>query len=275
MDEQRYTELVSTFTQKPPQEKCTWFTNAKLCVIYIEFRDLQIIETNLYNLCNVYGGDDVALCIIHSEVNKKNIHRITGEWKNVKYMIPFEDNINIDQYNSLLCSYNFWNNFSNFEHVLINQWDSYIFKKIPKTFFDYDYVGAPCSHFYVIYGGNVMNICSSKCKCPRCITTPGHPFVDKNFTNDNHRIYMFNGGFSLRRVSVMKMICQFKKWSGEPEDVYFCLNNINKPTREEACKFAIQDYANTNDTPVGVHQIWKHQDYDYVNCLFNDQSKFL
>lgn len=275
MDYSEYHTMVSSSTSKPSHEKCVWSTSTKFCIIFIEFRDLEIIETNLYNLCNVYGGDDVSLYIIHSESNKKNIHKITNEWVNVNYMIPFESNINIDQYNNLLCSYDFWDTFSNFEHVLINQWDSYIFKKIPKTFFEYDYVGAPCAHFYIIYHNKLMNICSSKCKCPRCTTTPGHPFIDKNFTDVNNCIYMFNGGFSLRRVDVMKKICKTKKWHGESEDMYFCLNDINKPTREEACKFAVQDYTNTNDRPVGVHQVWKYQNCDYIRYLFNDQSKSL
>lgn len=275
MDESEYIDLIKKCTPKPPMEKCVWSMNGKLCIIFIEFRDLEIMETNLHNLCNIYGGDDNAsICIIHSRLNEPTIRRVTENWKNVHYVVPVGGNIDVNKYSSMLCSYAFWNMFSNFEHILINAWDSYIFKKIPESFFKYDYVGAPCAHFYVSHNNGLMNICSSGCKCPRCLENPEHPFVDKNFTDTKTHHYLFNGGFSLRRVSTMKNICLNKIYLGEPEDLYFCLNKINKPlTREEACEFAIQDYRKTDELPVGTHKVWVHNDSNYVKSLFLNFSR--
>lgn len=265
-----YTECIKKSTPKPTEHTRRWAPEAKLCLLYIEFRDMDIIETNLHNLCDVYGGTgEAALVIAHSKDNEVRIKEITKDWENVRYIVPYEKNVDVNAYSALLCSHAFWNLFSDFTHVLINQWDSYVLKRIPEEFFKYDYVGAPCRHFYVITHNQLVNVCHAECQCPRCLQSRDHPYTEDKFTDESQRIYMFNGGFSLRNVDTMKRVCAQKKWRGEPEDMYFCLTNITTPTRREACAFALQDYTTTDvpHDPVGVHQIWIHHDAEFVNKI--------
>ena len=260
-----YTARIKERTPVPTTRTRCWARKAPLCLLYIEFRDMDIIETNLHNLCDVYGGTgEAALVIAHSKENEARIKEITKDWENVRYVVPYEKNVDVNAYSALLCSHAFWDIFSEFTHVLINQWDSYLLKKIPEKFFTYDFVGAPCRHFYVIMNNQLVNVCHAECQCPRCLQSRDHPFTEDKFTDERQRIYMFNGGFSLRKVETMKQVCAQKKWHGEPEDVYFCITGITRPNRREACAFAIQDYIEGDEAPAGVHQLWVHQDVDKI-----------
>jgi hypothetical protein len=267
MDLESYFDLMMQSTSEPSTDSTKWSTQSKLGMLFIEFRPMDIIKYNLWNIANVYGGGDTALTIVHSGDNREMIVETTKDWENVRYIQAFETNKDVNAYSKLLASYDFWDNFSNFEHILINQWDSYIFKKIPEKFLGYDFVGAPTSHFYVPLDGRIMNICSSRCQCDRC-KVGDHPYKEDNFIKHPGKILMFNGGFSLRNVSTMKLICKNKQWIGEPEDVYFCLTKLKKPTRNEARFFSVQDYKADDTLPVGCHQIWLSQDEAYIRDLF-------
>lgn len=268
MDVEEYTSLVSTHTKEPSTEKTSWAPRGKLCMMFAEFRDLEIITYNIWNLAHVYGGGDVGLTIVYSGLNEKRIKDATRGWEGVKYVKAFEGNISVDEYSKLFVSREFWEHFSTFEHVLTNQWDSYLFRKIPEKFFSYDFVGSPCGHFYILHDNRIINICSMTCECDRC-KSGDHQLKESNFLNGPHKKwFMFNGGFSLRRVEAMKQLCQHKKYSGEPEDVYFMISELSRPTREEAKEFGIQDFT-YDGIPVGCHQIWFGKDVEYIKKLFS------
>jgi len=266
MDKESYFDLVKQSTPEPDHIHTNWKETSPLCMLFIEFRPMDIIKYNLWNIANVYGGGDTALTIVHSGDNKEMIMETTKDWKNVRYIQAFDKNKDVNAYSKLLASYDFWDNFSEYDYVLINQWDSYIFKKIQNHFFEYDFIGAPTGHFYVPHDGRIINICSSRCKCDRCVKGD-HPYKEANFIGHPKKIFMFNGGFSLRNVSTMKHICKIKPWRGEPEDLYFMISNITRPTRELGRSFSVQDFK-CEDIPVGCHQIWLSQDEAYIRDLF-------
>ena len=269
MDTDTYKNLVAEVTQIPTGSKTIWAEKSKLCMMYIEFRNMDIIRHNLNNICNVYGGGDVSLAIVYSGDNEEVVKDTTKNWKNVRYMKMYHQNVDVNEYSRLLTSYQFWDKFSEFEHFLTNSLDSYIFKKIPEKFFNYDIVGGPCGHFYIPLNGRIMNICSTTCMCPRC-QAGDHEFKAPNYIDTPIKFLMLNGGFYLRKVSSVKELCRIKPWSGEPDDVYFAISNLSRPSREEACEFGIQDFK-YDGIPTGCHQIWLKHEETYVRSLFKNK----
>ena len=159
-----YIDLVKEKTKNPENHKKIWKSDSYLCILFIEFRNLEIIPYNLKNLCNIYGGTDASLVIVHSSENKQKIMDITKDWVNVNYIQEFDGNITIKEYDKLITSSTFWEKFSKFEHVLTNTWDSYLFKKIPEKFFKFDYVGSPCNHIYCMRNNYITNVCGYGCE---------------------------------------------------------------------------------------------------------------
>jgi hypothetical protein len=188
-------------------------------------------------------------------------------WEGVKFIKISNDESSLDEFNKTFTSPSFWSLFRKHNFVLINQWDSYLFRKIPEKFFSYEYVGAPTGHFYVRRSNMLMNLCADKCGCGNC------RWKQSSFDYHPHDIvyYMFNGGFSLRKVSAMIDLCNKKRFNGEPEDVYFCISYLEKPPRYEAKEFSVQDWKYTG-IPVGCHKIWENQDKEYILKLFNNDS---
>jgi len=267
MNLDEYLSLVKNNTHKPIQKNTVWAEDSKLCVVYAEFRNLDIIPWNLYNLANVYGGTDASLTILHSGVCRNIILETIKDWKNVKCIQMTEDQSSVDNYNLIFTNVNFWKLFEKHEFILLNQWDSYIFRKIPDKFFNFDYVGAPTGHIYVKRDNNTwLNLCSDECKCGNCRW--------KKSTFDYHPsdvVYsMMNGGFSLRKVSAMIDLCSKKPYpKGQPEDVYFCLSYLYKPSIHEAKEFSVQGWKyDDGDVPVGCHKIWENEDKKYILKLF-------
>jgi hypothetical protein len=60
-------------------------------------------------------------------------------------------------------------------------------------------------------------------------------------------------------------LCEKKTWTGEPDDVYFSISDLTKPTLEEACEFAVNHIKHPD--PIGCHQVWIH-DEEFVRSLF-------
>ncbi len=267
MDVEQYKELVIKSTKQPSIENTIYAKTSKLCMLFIEFRYMDIIKYNLWNIANVYGGGDVSLVIVHSGDNKDIIMETTKGWKNVRYLQEMEKNESVEAYDKLITSYDFWDKFSEFEHVLTNTWDSYIFRRIPDKFFKYDLVGSPCAHYYVPLENRYMNICSMQCKCERCIKYE-HIYKDVNFKDYPKKYFLLNGGFYLRNVENSKNLCKIKKHNGEPDDVYYAISDLTRPSREEAREFGVQDFA-YDGVPVGCHQIWLRNDEEYIRKLFS------
>lgn len=262
MNENEYIDLVKQRTQIP--KNTSFSKNGSLCLLYIEFRHLDIIPYNLNNICNVYGGKNVGLTIVHSTENKDLVYNSTKNWKNVKYVQALDHCGTLDIYNKLLASSEFWLNFKEFEYVLVNQWDSYLFREVSDKFLNFDYIGGTSDHIYCRRNNEIFNICGDTCGCGNCIrkqsTFNYHPY---------DVIYnVGNGGFSLRKVEKMIELCNKKQYNGEPEDVYFCMSYLTQPSRLESSEFSVQDWK-YDGIPVGCHKIWENQPREYILELFN------
>lgn len=189
MDLEEYKKLVYEFTKPPKKENTLWADRSKLCMLFIEFRHMDILKYNLWNIANVYGGGDVSLVIVHSGDNKDIITETVKDWTNVKCIQAMEKNESVRAYDSLITNFSFWNLFSNYEHVLTNTWDSYLFRKIPEKFFKYDIVGSPCGHYYTIINNRLMNICSMTCECPRCLQ--GDHIYKENNSKEHEKKFFY------------------------------------------------------------------------------------
>jgi hypothetical protein len=264
MDKEVYFDIVREYTKEPPQEKTKWASESTLCMMFMEFRHIDTIKQNLWNIANVYGGGDTALVIVHSGDNRDIIMDTTKGWENVRYEQMYEHNVTKEVADYICIDHTFWEKFLDFEYVLMNTWDSYIFKRIPDMFFKYDIVGGLVAHYYIQIDGRIMNICSDDCKCPRCLQGE-HQFKAKNFINYPNKGYVYCGGFFFRNVKTSIDLCKRKPWGGEPDDVYFSLSDLKKPTREDACKFAVNHFKHPD--PIGCHQVWVH-DEEFVRSLF-------
>ena len=264
MHKEAYFDIVREYTKEPPPEKTKWAKTAKLCMLFGEFRHIDTIKQNLWNLANIYGGGDTGLVITHSGDNRDIIMETTKGWENVRYMQLYEKNVGKNIADYICVKPEFWEQFLDFEYVLTNTWDSYIFKKIPDKYFNYDVVGGLVAHFYVQLNGQTVNICADDCKCPRCLMGD-HFLKAKNFTHFPNKMYVYCGGFFLRNVRATIDLCKRKQWRGEPDDVYFSLSDLKKPTYEEACEFAVNHIKHPD--PVGCHAPWCH-DESFVRSLF-------
>ena len=132
-------------------------------------------------------------------------------------------------------------------------------------------MGGPSGHFYSIFNNHIINICSKSCKCERCVNGD-HPFKEDKFKDHPTKWFLLNGGFYLRNVKAVKELCRNKPWNGEPDDVYFAISDLSRPSREEAKEFGIQDFK-SDGPPVGCHKVWENQDEEYVLKLFNEYLK--
>ena len=125
------------------------------------------------------------------------------------------DSINIDLYNNLLKSSNFWSSLIA-KQVLIFQTDTLLIEPLEFTIFNYDYIGA----------------LFSKGKS-RCISIPnfnketreenGNTWITQKYNEDlSPGILMGNGGLSIRNCEIMKTICSNETSNpSENEDIFF------------------------------------------------------
>lgn len=214
----------------------------RLGVCLIEFRQHTFLKAVLHNMCNVYGGGDTCIYIVHGTANEEFIKNIVKDWTNVK-MIRYEHpNVTIDKYNDILTSVEFYNHFAT-EFVLIFQTDSLIRKEIPEEFFQYKYVGAP----WIGYPNDFQN--------------------DPTKVVGNKRVG--NGGFSLRHVAKMKEVCAKYVYKNDMnEDVFITnrLSNADIPSVEKAKEFAVE-WVYYPD-PVGLHHVYTIFTFDVVREWF-------
>ncbi len=151
-------------------------------------------------------------------------------------------NLTISEYSTLLTTKDFYTQIPT-DLFLIFQTDSMIFSKnkhLINNFLHYDYVGAPWS--YILHNNAQIG----------------------------------NGGFSLRKKSVILNIIDTVEYKGEPEDVYFsCSGKLNVPTVDEAKTFSIEQIY--SPVSFGCHQPWKHTILYKENlevrelCILNDK----
>ena len=222
---------------KEPPIKCrTWNpSRAHLAAVIVEPRSHPWLRAVLYNMAHVYGGTDVALHIFHGSANADFVKDICADWSGVIYHDLKVENLTPVEYSILLTS-DFWENIDA-EFALIFQTDTLIRRPIDPEFFEYDYVGAPWP-FYVSY------------------VLP----VEK---------HVGNGGFSLRRISSMRLISCINGPTYPPlaEDVFFAERVAikNLPTVTIACKFSVEHI--WHEDPCGLHQTWCFHSSERINEL--------
>ena len=171
-----------------------WEDNPQVltCCI-IEPRIIDTLPGVLYNIANIYGNKGVGLTIYHGNNNVNYIKTITASWENVVYKSLNVDNLQRNNYSYLLTQKGFYKSFTS-SHVLIFQSDSYLFRKIPDYYFQFDYIGAP----WVNSKGNGCG----------------------------------NGGISLRNVETMIRVSDING-SNQHEDLFFSNKSINVCTNYE------------------------------------------
>lgn len=167
---------------------------------------------------------------------------------------------NIDSYNRLMLSSEFYRRFSGFDKILIYQADAFVFSDRLDFFcsLDYDYIGAPW------LDGEIIN--------PRRVWSEG---FNRRLPR---RCYVGNGGLSLRTIE--KTIFLLEKYDGLSsrwvynEDAFFSILGAFEPeqfhlaTVEAALEFSFEISPrrcyelNNNRLPFGCHAWWKY-DIDF------------
>ena len=224
--------------EEPTPEQRVWCQHPeKLTVLFVEGDRKPLTKFNLWNIAHVYGGTDVGLHIICSPRNLKDMKEWTKDWTNVT--ITWDALQSIDEYNTFSCSPELYSRFTS-THVLLMQWDSYIFRPVDDHFFEYDYIGAPWKNTIVDEFG---------CWC------------DGKY--DGTRVG--NGGFSLRKVLSCYQYCiENANKRKEPEDVFFSFEStLNIPPKEIAYNFSVEDKLIDIEppiSPIGIHKMWSYPD---------------
>ena len=233
-------EHLKSLREPTPKQKIWSQHPERLTIVFIEGNSNPLTKCNLWNIAHVYGGTDVGLHIVCSSRNLEEYKEWTKDWTNVVITRGRLDSV--EDYNTLLRSPEFYTRFIS-SHILITQWDSYIFRKIVDSFFEYDYVGAP-------WQGAIIGFTNKWCHIEAVENIP--------------HIRVGNGGFSLRNVNSCYEFCLKNKDRPQvSEDIFFCVDStLNIPSKEIAYNFAVEskllDCAAPN-SPVGMHKLWQEQ----------------
>lgn len=159
----------------------------------------------------------------------------------VQYVkVPKQWMDSIESYSKMLCSIEFYERFIEFEYVLIYQLDAFVFQDRLQDFCEagYDYYGAPW-----LYGS----------------------------WNGKERLYVGNGGFSLRRTQAVINLLETEKYEGGHEDTFFggCKTDFFRVAPIDiALEFAFETdvrkcyIMNNKQLPFGCHA-WEKWDYSF------------
>lgn len=163
----------------------------------------------------------------------------------------FDDSFftNVDAYNRLMVSIDFYKTFTTYEYILIYQLDAFVFRDALKEWCGkgYDYIGAPSLHQLVF---DSIPAASSQV-----------------FANalSTHRVVL-NGGLSLRRIPAFLRYLRiyntfYPSWKGN-EDMLFCQEAarlrplkifMKLPDWREALRFAFEK------SPAASYELTNHQ----------------
>lgn len=163
---------------------------------------------------------------------------ICGKVQYVK--VPKQWMDSIESYSKMLCSIEFYERFIEFEYVLIYQLDAFVFQDRLQEFCEagYDYYGAPW-----LYGS----------------------------WNGKKRLYVGNGGLSLRRTQAVIKLLETEAYEGGHEDTFFggCRSDFFRVAPIDiALKFAFETdvrkcyLMNNKQLPFGCHA-WHKWDYSF------------
>ncbi len=179
---------------------------------------LQMAVTSVLNKIS-----DWDIVIFHGFDNQQWVYTLFENEPRVSYKSLACSNLDINEYNRLLTSSDFYKHFQGSEYVLIFQSDSMLFQSSPfqiQDFLGWDYVGAP--------------------------------WKDKPAANGG------NGGLSLRKVAVMIHTCQkFPYPTGRAlnEDVYFSRKKLSFAPRSLSSQFSVESILGQT-FHFGCHKPW-------------------
>lgn len=202
---------------------------------------LKNVDRDQWNI-NIYTSDDSKQYYMRMLNARCGSHVDTIDALNTEAF-------NIDTYNDILKSSEFWNGLSRYKKVLIIQDDGMLLRSGIERYLEYDYVGAPW------------------------VDEAGNRFIKDNINSE----LVGNGGFSLRDMYLSKMVTEkyikeknilfYENKVAIPEDVYFVKHlkeeGANIADNKEAQGFSCEQVL-TRDT-LGFHKPWgyhHHQDLE-------------
>jgi hypothetical protein len=202
--------------------------------IIVEFRELKHLEFLIKNAI-LKIGNTWSFTIVCGNLNFDFILNITKNIK-IKIIKLNYDNLNVDDYNKLMCTKDFWNLFVG-EKLLIYEEDTFIFKSNIMDFIKWDYIGAPWP--------------------------------------DSNDILVGNGGLSLRTKKVMiDIIENIPAINYFPHDLYFSkhINEFGKLADFiSALKFSSEGLSNQNS--FGGHCFFIYN-YKWKSLILNNLLLF-
>ncbi|ANW96825.1 hypothetical protein AXE80_11275 [Wenyingzhuangia fucanilytica] len=181
-----------------------------------------VVENMLLNTQHL----NVCLHVYHGTENEKFVKDCLKEHENIKFINLNIENIDIEGYNKIMLSEDFYKNI-NSELILVFQTDVITFKPLDTAFLQYDYIGAPW----------------------------------KKKEHLNYKAEVGNGGLSIRSKKAMLTILEQKipRETFVPEDLYLAQilkqQNFNIPSYETALEFATEGVYNPN--AFGCHKSWE------------------
>ena len=181
------------------------------------------------------------------------------------------DSININRYNNLLKSPNFWSGLIA-EKILIFQTDALLIEPLEFSMFNYDYLGALFSR--------------GKSRCRRfplfnkeSKEEVGNTWITHAYNKDlSSGILMGNGGLSIRSCEIMRLICSNETTtSNENEDIFFS-KYLNKYTNKLPSniniinRFSIEaDFHNS----IGYHGSHFYLDHSELSSIYERHIRTL
>lgn len=204
-------------------------TSGKLIFCLIEFREMIEIKYVVNAIFASYSPSEIGLAIVYGNLNSSLVEKTFQNYTNIQLIKYDVDNMCRGSYSALLKTPEFYEQFTNWHHLVVYQTDALLFRKIDDVYFQYDYIGAPwiLSNQWCKYNAG-------------------------------------NGGFSLRNIKSCIKVCESNRnkhfltdvHRGN-EDGFFCSQDtftyppVNTPLHKA---FSVERV--NYPTPVGCHQIF-------------------
>ena len=227
---QRHTEYNNILLKLPIiDQKITLQTSGKLIFCLIEFRLMLEIQYVIHALFSSYQPHEIGISIVYGTKNATYVEETFKNFENIK-LIKYEvANLDRGTYSALLKTPEFYENFTDWSHILIYQTDALLFRKVDDIYFEYDYIGAPwiSSNQWCKYNAG-------------------------------------NGGFSLRKITSCINACNQNRHKNFLKDVhrgnedgFFCSqDNFKYPPINTVLHKAFSVERVHHPTPIGCHQIY-------------------
>jgi len=207
--------------------------------VFIDFRVLPHIELLLRNAI-LKLGNEWSFIVVCGNINYDFMSEICSSISpNIKIVRLDVNNLDINGYNNLLLTAEFWELFIG-NKILLYQEDSYIFKDNISDFLKFDYIGAPWNHLkgYSIVGNGGFSLRNRMLMIE----------IIRRIPIDSVKLHPF-----------LKMEMERKKMEKIPEDVYYSrvmlLYKVGRlADLKSACLFSVENLYYRD--PFGGHQFW-------------------